>query len=68
VRGDEGAADVGITGYEDRDALMPTPRLGEQIEAIRPAVGERMNLGDVRDKSVPKMMLLVAPASAMAVR
>ena len=55
------AADVGITGYEDRDALDADVDLKTQIEAIRLAVGERMNLGDVRDKSVPKMML-VAPA------
>lgn len=55
------AADVGITGYEDRDALDANADLKAQIEAIRLAVGERMNLGDVSDKSVPKIML-VAPA------
>ncbi len=55
------AVDVGITGYEDRDWLDANETLKAKIEAIRLAVGERMNLGDVREKSVPKMML-VAPA------
>ena len=55
------AADVGITGYEDRDTLDADTALKARIEAIRLAVGERMNLGDVTDKSVPKMML-VAPS------
>ena len=54
------AADVGITGYEDRDWLDANTELKATVEAIRLAVGERMNLGDVREKSVPKMML-VAP-------
>jgi 4-oxalomesaconate tautomerase len=55
------AADVGITGYEDRDSLDANYELKVKIEAIRLAVGERMNLGDVREKSVPKMMLVAPP-------
>jgi 4-oxalomesaconate tautomerase len=55
------ATDVGITGYEDRDSLDANIALKEKIEAIRLAVGDRMNLGDVRDKSVPKMMLVAPP-------
>lgn len=55
------AEDVGITGYEDRATLDADDALKGRIEAIRLAVGEAMNLGDVTDKSVPKMML-VAPA------
>jgi len=55
------AQDVGITGYEDRETLDADTALKARIEAIRLAVGERMNLGDVREKSVPKMML-VAPS------
>jgi 4-oxalomesaconate tautomerase len=55
------AADVGITGYEDRDSLDANYELKAKIEAIRLAVGERMNLGDVREKSVPKMMLVAPP-------
>lgn len=61
------AADVGITGYEDRDALDNDNVLKAKIEAIRLAVGERMNLGDVKDKSVPKMMLVAPPKNGGAV-
>jgi 4-oxalomesaconate tautomerase len=55
------ASDVGVTGYEDRDSLDANTALKAKIEAIRLAVGERMNLGDVADKSVPKMMLVAPP-------
>ncbi len=61
------AADVGITGYEDRDSLDANTELKAKIEAIRLAVGERMNLGDVTDKSVPKMMLVAPPKNGGAV-
>jgi 4-oxalomesaconate tautomerase len=61
------AADVGITGYEDRDWLDGNAALKAQIEAIRLAVGERMNLGDVREKSVPKMMLVAPPRAGGAI-
>ena len=55
------AQDVGITGYEDRDTLDADLTLKARIEKIRLAVGERMNLGDVKEKSVPKMMLVAPP-------
>lgn len=61
------AADVGITGYEDRESLDANTDLKAKIEAIRLAVGERMNLGDVRDKSVPKMMLVAPPQEGGAI-
>lgn len=55
------AEDVGITGYEDRATLDANTGLKSRIEAIRLKVGELMNLGDVREKSVPKMMVVAAP-------
>jgi len=61
------AVDVGITGYEDRDTLDNDTALKAKIEAIRLAVGARMNLGDVKDKSVPKMMLVAPPKNGGAV-
>ena len=61
------AQDVGISGYEDRETLDNDAALKSRIEAIRLAVGERMNLGDVREKSVPKMMLVAPPRSGGAV-
>lgn len=61
------AADVGITGYEDREWLDANSELKAKVEAIRLAVGARMNLGDVREKSVPKMMLVAPPKSGGAI-
>ena len=61
------AEDVGITGYEDRDWLDAASDLKARIEAIRLSVGERMNLGDVTAKSVPKMMLVAPPRNGGAV-
>ena len=61
------AADVGVTGYEDRETLDNDSALKARIETIRLAVGERMNLGDVTDKSVPKMMLVAPPRNGGAV-
>ncbi|MFC0687446.1 4-oxalomesaconate tautomerase [Novosphingobium clariflavum] len=61
------AEDLGITGYEDRESLDANTELKARIEAIRLAVGERMNLGDVKDKSVPKMMLVAPPRHGGAV-
>ncbi len=55
------ATDVGMTGYESREALDADATLKAKIEAIRLAVGERMNLGDVRNQSVPKIMLVAPP-------
>jgi 4-oxalomesaconate tautomerase len=61
------AADVGITGYEDRDTLDADDALKARIEAIRLKAGPMMNLGDVADKSVPKMMLVAAPHQGGAI-
>ena len=61
------AADVGVTGYEDRETLDADTALKARIEAIRLAVGERMNLGDVSAKSVPKIMLVAPPRNGGAV-
>jgi 4-oxalomesaconate tautomerase len=61
------AVDIGITGYEDRDSLDANTELKAKIEAIRLAVGERMNLGDVTQKSVPKMMLVAPPKHGGAI-
>ena len=61
------AADVGITGYEDRESLDANAELKARIEAIRLEVGPMMNLGDVTEKSVPKMMLVAPPKHGGAV-
>ena len=61
------ATDVGATGYEDRDTLDAADDLKAKIEAIRLKAGPMMNLGDVTDKSVPKLMLVAAPRQGGAV-
>jgi 4-oxalomesaconate tautomerase len=61
------AADVGATGYEDRDTLDGATDLKARIEAIRLKAGPLMNLGDVTEKSVPKMMLVAPPRHGGAV-
>jgi len=55
------AADFGKSGYESPAELEADTELKARIESIRLQVGPLMNLGDVQDKTVPKMSLL-APA------
>ncbi|MEO5773750.1 MAG: 4-oxalomesaconate tautomerase [Sphingomicrobium sp.] len=55
------AEDVGATGYEDRETLDAAEPLKARIEALRLAAGPMMNLGDVADLSVPKIMLVAPP-------
>jgi 4-oxalomesaconate tautomerase len=55
------AADFGATGYEDRETLDAGAELKARIESIRLKAGPLMNLGDVSEKSVPKMMLVAPP-------
>jgi 4-oxalomesaconate tautomerase len=55
------ASDLGRTGYETREALDADTELKARIEAIRLKAGPMMNLGDVQEKSVPKMFLVAPP-------
>lgn len=55
------AADFGKTGYETPQVLESDTALKKKIETIRLALGPRMNLGDVADKTVPKMCLVAPP-------
>jgi 4-oxalomesaconate tautomerase len=57
------AADFGLRGDETPTTLEADRALAARIEAIRLEAGPMMGLGDVADKSVPKMVL-VAPAQA----
>ncbi|MEQ7154751.1 4-oxalomesaconate tautomerase [Brevundimonas aurifodinae] len=58
---------VGATGYEDRETLDAAGAIKARIEAIRLKAGPMMNLGDVADLSVPKMMLVAPPRNGGAV-
>jgi 4-oxalomesaconate tautomerase len=61
------AEEVGATGYESRAELDAADDLKARIETIRLAAGPLMNLGDVSQKSVPKMMLVAPPRHGGAV-
>ncbi|UVC27815.1 4-oxalomesaconate tautomerase [Pantoea sp. SOD02] len=52
------AADVNRSGYESRDALDSDSELKQRLESIRLQAGPRMNLGDVSQRTVPKVTLL----------
>ena len=56
------AANLGLSGQESREALDADTALKARLEAIRLQVGPMMNLGDVTEKSVPKMTLVSPPA------
>ena len=55
------ASDFGKTGGEAPETLEADAVLKSRVEAIRLALGARMNLGDVKKKTVPKMCL-ISPA------
>ena len=55
------ASDFGISGTESRDELDGNTVLKRRLEDIRLQVGPLMNLGDVTEKSVPKISLVSAP-------
>lgn len=61
------ATDFGLTGQESREDLDADADLKARIEKIRLAVGPMMNLGDVTEKSVPKMTLVSSPAHGGAI-
>lgn len=52
------AADMDISGYETPEELDGNASLKDRLERIRLEAGPAMNLGDVADKTVPKMSLL----------
>jgi 4-oxalomesaconate tautomerase len=55
------ASDLGKSGYESPAELNSDQKLKMRLETIRILAGERMGLGDVRSKVVPKMTLIAPP-------
>jgi 4-oxalomesaconate tautomerase len=55
------AADLDRTGYESVEALNADAELKARLEKIRRQIGPKMNLGDVTEKTVPKMCLIAPP-------
>ncbi len=61
------ASDFGKTGTETPEQLESDETLKARLEAIRAAIGPRMNLGDVVKKTVPKMVLVSPPQHGGAI-
>ena len=55
------ASDCGITGYETKAELDAHEGLKHELESIRLQAGFKMNLGDVKEQSIPKMCLISPP-------
>jgi 4-oxalomesaconate tautomerase len=55
------ARDFGLVGNETKEALEANEPLRKKIEAIRLKAGYMMNLGDVKDQTIPKMCLVSPP-------
>jgi 4-oxalomesaconate tautomerase len=55
------AADLGISGYEDRDEIANNSQLFREMEPLRLEAGLRMGLGDVKESVIPKIGLLAEP-------
>jgi 4-oxalomesaconate tautomerase len=56
------ATDLRITGYETPASLEANVVLKQQVEQIRLRAGALMKLGDVSNKTVPKICVVSAPA------
>ncbi len=55
------AEDFNLSGYESADELNANENLKQKLEDIRLELGPLMNLGNVKDKVVPKMSLVARP-------
>ena len=58
---------MGISGKEPPQELESNSELRKKIEEIRLLCGSLMNLGDVRDKTVPKITLVSHPKNSGAI-
>lgn len=61
------AKDLSISGYEPIGELDANVNLKNKLESIRLKAGPFMNLGDVREKTIPKMCLVSAPIHGGAI-
>ncbi len=61
------ASDMGIAGDERPEDLENDKALRAKLEAIRLTCGPLLNLGDVSEKSVPKMTMVSAPRNGGAI-
>lgn len=57
------AADLGVSGYESPVEFAANRDFLRRLEELRLDAGRRMGLGDVRNKVIPKPVLLAQPRS-----
>jgi 4-oxalomesaconate tautomerase len=55
------AQELGCSGYESPAQLDVNASLKQRLESIRLQAGQRMSLGDVSQRNVPKMCLIAPP-------
>lgn len=61
------ASDLGVTGYESCGMLDADTVLKQRLEAIRLQAGPLMKLGNVAQRTVPKMVLIAPPVAGGAI-
>ncbi|MFY7912831.1 MAG: PrpF domain-containing protein [Emticicia sp.] len=61
------ASDFGLVGNESKEVLEANEPLRQKIEQIRQKAGYLMNLGDVKDQTIPKMCLVSPPENGGAI-
>lgn len=61
------ASDLGLEGNESPEVLEANSALRARLKTLRAIAGPMMNLGDVADKTVPKMVLVSAPRAGGAI-
>ena len=61
------AKDLGISGNETPTELDANKTLKQKLESIRLQIGPKMNLGDVKEKTIPKMCIISAPVNGGAI-
>jgi len=57
------AQDLGLSGHETAAEIDAMTELTARMEAMRIEAGQRMGLGDVTEKVVPKMAIVASPAN-----
>jgi len=55
------ASDFAVSGYESAEELDANDELKASLEVLRLQAGSLMQLGDVAEKTIPKMCLVAAP-------
>lgn len=61
------AKDMGVTGYEPVADYNNNDALKKEINALRLVAAQKMGLGDVSEKNIPKMCLVAEPIEGGAI-